>query len=301
MSRRLTYWVVSGVLGVALAGCDDSSGPDTNSPVAGSSGSGTGGGGASSAGATSGGSSGASGSAAAGGGAGGSGSGTGGGGGAAAGGGAGGASGGGGGGAAGGGGSANGTEMSFFVTSEPLNGTGKLGGLAGADAHCKALATAAGAKRTQWVAYLSVTGTHAKDRIQAGPWYNQKKEVFAANQAALHALPAITQGSMASRDAYIEAKPDDALFMDEKGMAVPAAQHDILTGSNPDGTLLAGSTCMDWTSDSADDMAMLGHSDTPGSTQYSPSWNAAHESSGCDAPSLVSTGGEGRLYCFATD
>jgi hypothetical protein len=295
--------MVSGVLGVAVVGCGDSSDPGTNSPVAGSSGSGSGGGGASSAGSTSGGTAGASGSAAAGGGAGGSSSGAGGGGGgAAAGGGAGNAGGGAGGGGAGGsGGSANGTEMSFFVTSEPLNGTGKLGGLAGADAHCKALATAAGAKRTQWVAYLSVAGTHAKDRIQAGPWYNQKKEVFAANQAALHALPAITQGSMASRDAYIEAKPDDALFMDEKGMAVPAAQHDILTGSNPDGTLLAGSTCMDWTSDSADDMAMLGHSDTPGSTQYSPSWNAAHESSGCDAPSLVSTGGEGRLYCFATD
>jgi hypothetical protein len=191
--------------------------------------------------------------------------------------------------------------MSFFVTSEPLNGTGKLGGLAGADAHCKALATAAGAKRTQWVAYLSVTGTHAKDRILSGPWYNQKKEVFAANQAALHALPAITPGDMPSRDAYIAAKPDDALFLDEKGMAVPGAEHDILTGSNPDGTLLAGNTCMDWTSDSADDMAMLGHSDTPGSTQYSPSWNAAHASSGCDAASLVSTGGEGRLYCFATD
>lgn len=207
----------------------------------------------------------------------------------------------GGGGAGGGGGSANGTEMSFFVTSAPLNGTGKLGGLAGADAHCKELATAAAAKRTQWVAYLSITGMNAKDRIGTGPWYNQAKQVFAADQAALHALPAVTPGDMASRDAYIAAKPADELFLDEKGMAVPGGVHDILTGSNPDGTLLAGNTCMDWTSDSADDMAMLGHSDTPGSTQYSPSWNAAHASSGCDAPSLVSTGGEGRLYCFATD
>jgi hypothetical protein len=211
----------------------------------------------------------------------------------------GGASGGGGGGAGGGG--ANGTKMSFFVTSEPLNGTGKLGGLAGADAHCKALATAANAVRTQWVAYLSVTGTNAADRIGAGPWYNYEEQVFAANQAALHELPAITANDTAGRDGYIAAKPADALFMDEKGMAVPSGVHDILTGSNPDGTPAAGSTCMDWTSDSADDVAILGHSDTPANTQYSPSWNAAHASNGCDAESLVATGGEGRLYCFATD
>jgi hypothetical protein len=213
----------------------------------------------------------------------------------------GGAGGGGAGGGGAGGGGNNGTKMSFLVTSAPLNGTGKLGGLAGADAHCKALAMAAGAVRQQWVAYLSATGTNAKDRIGAGPWYNYDEDVFAMNQAALHALPAITPNDMASRDAYIAVKPADALFMDETGAAVPGGVHDILTGSNPDGTALAGSTCMDWTSDSADGVAMLGHSDTPASTQYSPSWNAAHASQGCDAPSLVQTGGEGRLYCFATD
>jgi hypothetical protein len=217
-------------------------------------------------------------------------------------GGAGGSSGGaGGGGSGGGGGSANGTKMSFFVTSEPLSGTGKLGGLAGADAHCKALATAANAVRTQWVAYLSVTGTNAASRIGSGPWYNFEEAVFAEDLAALHGLPAITPNDMPSRDAYIAAKPADDLFMDEKGMAVPSGVHDILTGSNPDGTVLAGSTCMDWTSDSADDVAMLGHSDTPANAQYSPSWNNAHASNGCDAESLVATGGEGRFYCFATD
>jgi hypothetical protein len=293
VTYRLAGLVLTGLLGFAAIGCGESSKPDPGGTAGTSSGSG--GGGASSGGSPSGGSAGAAGSASAGGGMGGMSGGSGGGGG------TGGVSGGGGGAGGGSGGSANGTKMSFFVTSEPLNGTGDLGGLAGADAHCKALATAANAVRTEWVAYLSVTGMSAADRIGSGPWYNFDEDVFAANQAALHELPSITVNDTSSRDGYIAAKPADALFMDEKGMPVPSDVHDILTGSNPDGTPAADSTCMDWTSDSADDVALLGHSDTPGSTQYSPSWNAAHASNGCDAPSLIATGGEGRLYCFATD
>jgi hypothetical protein len=303
VTYRLAGLVVTGILGFAAVGCRRDSDPPEpivekfpcppgqggEPPNCGGSG------GASSGGSPSGGSAGAAGSASAGGGMGGMSGGSGGGGG------AGGVSGGGGVAGGGSGGSANGTKMSFFVTSEPLNGTGDLGGLAGADAHCKALATAANAVRTEWVAYLSVAGTNAASRIGSGPWYNFDEDVFAADLAALHGLPAITPNDMPSRDAYIAAKPADDLFMDENGMSVPSDVHDILTGSNPDGTVLAGSTCMDWTSDSADDVAMLGHSDTPANAQYSPSWNAAHASNGCDAASLVATGGEGRLYCFATD
>jgi hypothetical protein len=165
--------------------------------------------------------------------------------------------------------------------------------------HCKTLAMAAGAARQQWVAYLSVAGTHAKDRIGAGPWYNYDEEVFAMNQDALHALPAITPGDTASRDAYITAKPADDLFMDETGAAVPSNVHDILTGTNPDGTVSTGNTCGDWTLGTGG-MRAVGHSDTPG-TQFSPSWNAAHSNLGCDADAVEQTGGEGRIYCFATD
>jgi hypothetical protein len=196
-----------------------------------------------------------------------------------------------------GGASPHGTKMSFFVSSTPPGaGTGKFGGLSGGDMHCKMLAMAAGAARTQWVAYLSVAGTNAKDRIGAGPWYNYDEEVFAADQAALHALP----DAVAMRDAYIAAKPADALFKTETGAAVPGGIHDILTGTNPDGTESTGNTCGDWTLDTGG-MRMVGHSDTPGSTQFSPSWNAAHSNPGCDADAVESTGGEGRIYCFATD
>ena len=296
MSDRFLCLVVSGAVGLVLGACGESSTPDPGGSTAGSSSSGAGGGGSSSAGA--GGSSAGAAGSASGGMAGTATAGSAGAAGAAGSAGAGGAGGSGGGGGAGG--SANGTKMSFFVSSTPPTGTGKLGGLAGADAHCKALAMAAGAVRTAWVAYMSVTGTNAKDRIGAGPWYNYDEQVFAADQAALHALPVITPNDMASRNTYIAAKPADELFMDETGAAVPGNQHDVLTGSNPDGTFLTGNTCQDWTSDSGDDMAMLGHSDTP-AAQYSPSWNNAHASSGCGTQDLISTGGEGRIYCFATD
>jgi hypothetical protein len=288
--------MVAGALGLGAVACGESSSPDTNNTTSGSSTGGGGSGGA--AGSTSAGTGGMSGGSA--------GSNSGGMGGMAmagsggAGGAAGGAGGSGGGGGSGGA-SANGTKMSFFVSSTPGgNGTGKLGGLTGADMHCKMLAMAAGAVRTQWVAYLSVTGTNAKDRIGAGPWYNYDEEVFAADQDALHALPAITPNDIPSRDAYIAVKPADALFMDENGAAVPGGIHDILTGTNPDGTLSTGNTCGDWTLDTGG-MRMVGHSDTPANTQFSPSWNAAHMNPGCDANAVESTGGEGRIYCFATD
>ena len=77
-------------------------------------------------------------------------------------------------------------SMSFFVTSEGLGKGGDLGGLEGADAHCKKLATAAGAGDREWRAYLSTEapdkrGVFARARIGAGPWYNAHGILIAAN------------------------------------------------------------------------------------------------------------------------
>ncbi|MGI9505273.1 MAG: hypothetical protein ACR2RE_19715 [Geminicoccaceae bacterium] len=85
-------------------------------------------------------------------------------------------------------------KMSFFITSVGKGNGADLGGLEGADAHCAALAEAAGSPRTTWKAYLSSTmiidrsggrpfkitpGVNARDRIGAGPWHNAKGEMIA--------------------------------------------------------------------------------------------------------------------------
>ena len=142
----------------------------------------------------------------------------------------------------------SGSRVSFFVTSQ-TSVTGNLGGLAGADATCRQLATAAGHGTNRiWRAYLSVERgpegqpIHARDRIGPGPWYNAQLQLLANNPAELHAR-----------------EGDAALFLDERGQRIngqwtgsPApVEHDILTGSNADGTLAVGLTCADWTSDSA--------------------------------------------------
>lgn len=172
-----------------------------------------------------------------------------------------------------------GPSMTFFVSSTPAGNGGNLGGLAGADAKCQALATAVGAGGKTWHAYLSVAGTNAKDRIGTGPWYNQKLKMVGASVAAIHTttIPA-------------------ADVIDEKGNAVSAAplQHDILTGTNADGTANAD-TCTNWTSNAANVKGFLGHSDSPNPSR----WNNAHNSNGCTANQLVMTGGNGRIYCFA--
>jgi hypothetical protein len=193
--------------------------------------------------------------------------------------------------------------MSFFVSSTPVSKTGNLGGLAGADAHCQKLAQVVGSTKTKWVAYLSVedggngSPVHAKERIGAGPWYNQKLEVFSPNLTALHPTidPAV------DRPGYIKVKPADALFMDETGANVPGPQHDILTGTAADGTVKTGATCDDWTSAAGNRIGQVGHSDTPSSTNFSPSWNSAHESQSCSESGLIARGGNGRIYCFAAD
>jgi hypothetical protein len=193
------------------------------------------------------------------------------------------------------------TSLSFFVTSQ--NNTGDLGGLAGADAICQALAEAVGSGRT-WAAYLSADDggggqpVNARDQIGVGPWFNAAGVQLAADLDALHALPS----------------GDPALFLDENGGRINGQwagsptpnQHDVMTGSNADGTLLAGTTCNNWTSAAADiGGPRLGHADGlgPGMNGAPPfnSWNSSHTAPNCSAAGLQQVGGAGKLYCFASD
>jgi hypothetical protein len=215
--------------------------------------------------------------------------------------------------AGGAGGQAAPSAMANFFVSSEKNMTGDLGGLAGADQRCQTLAAAVGLGGKTWHAYLSVehnpvtTGpvANAHDRIGAGPWYNVKGALLAANLAALHARTG-----------------DPALFLDENGnmingqwTASPAPlEHDILTGSNADGTVAVGKTCADWTSTQGPSntpdggtfpVARVGHADgfgpgcntTPAPPNDVTSWNSAHDNAGCD--NTVPRGGAGRIYCFA--
>lgn len=178
--------------------------------------------------------------------------------------------------------------LSFFVTSVGSGDAGgDLGGLEGADATCQALAEAVGEGARTWHAYLSTSAVDARDRIGDGPWYNAAGEMIAVDVAALHT------------DGLSNGDPQHAL--DEHGDTVPGNEHDILTGSQEDGTLLPDATCDDWTSGSGGDQARVGHSDIPMNPMFSPSWNSAHTTPGCGPGQLEQVGGAGRLYCFAID
>jgi hypothetical protein len=181
-------------------------------------------------------------------------------------------------------------KMSFFVTSVPTGEGGNLGGLAGADAHCLRLAEAVGSNGRQWRAYLSTAPdgasnvVHARDRIGRGPWFNSRGIQIAANLEDLHASKN-TVGTMT--------------VLPETGERVPFP-HDILTGSNPDGTLAEGDmTCRNWNSTTG--YAMFGHSDRQGGRGNASSWNSAHQSEGCTTAAFRETGGSGLFYCFAID
>lgn len=193
------------------------------------------------------------------------------------------------------------SPMTFFVTS---TGTGKgadLGGLAGADRYCQSLASMAGAGGRTWRAYLSTTAAagqpavNARDRIGKGPWENAKGVVIANNVAELHG-----QNNLNKQTA-----------LNEKGLVVNGRgdkpnEHDILTGSQPDGTAIAGdpakTTCGNWTLSGAG-AAMVGHHDRLGLKDDAPSvsWNSSHYSRGCSLDNLRASGGAGLLYCFATN
>src|SRR5688500_3163989 len=189
--------------------------------------------------------------------------------------------------------------MSFFVTSVGKGDGANYGGLAGADAHCQMLAAAAGRGAAKWVAYLSTQGpgaVNARDRIGPGPWFNARGQQVAANAAELHG-DTLEQARLGNRLGKTTA-------LDERGNPVNGVgdmpnQHDILTGSSPDGRAFpAGEdrTCNNYTSNSTGSV-MLGHHDRLGGPNAS--WNAVHASKGCSQPNLVSTGGAGLLYCFA--
>lgn len=188
--------------------------------------------------------------------------------------------------------------MSFFITSVGSGDGANLGGLAGADRHCHTLAEAAGVRGREWRAYLSAAAAggqpavNARDRIGAGPWHNAKGVLVAANLEQLH-----SEASMAGKENSL----------DEKGAKVNGRgdtpnMHDILTGSNPDGTLAVDTldtTCGNWTSNAATGRAMVGHHDRQGGGVRPNSWNSAHPSRGCGQANLVATGGNGLFYCFA--
>jgi hypothetical protein len=195
--------------------------------------------------------------------------------------------------------------LGFFVTSEGVGKGGNLGGLAGADAHCQKLATAAGAGNRTWHAYLSTQATdgqpavNARDRIGQGPWYNTRGAVVARDVAHLHGdtLEAARLGNNLTRATVFTEKNEPV-----KGFGDKPNEHDIITGSTPDGRAFADAadhTCRNYTSSAPDGSTQLGHFDRTGGGNTS--WNSAHASRGCGQENLVSTGGAGLLYCFAVN
>jgi hypothetical protein len=192
------------------------------------------------------------------------------------------------------------TPLSFFVTSAGPGKGADLGGLAGADKHCETLAKAAGPTNRSWRAYLSqqptsnVPGVNARDRIGKGPWQNAKGVVVATDVAQLHGSNNLNkQTALTESGAGVNGRGDTPNM------------HDVLTGSQPDGSFIAGnvnSTCGNWTQ-SGEGSAMVGHHDKTGLDESVPakSWNSSHMSRGCSQEALKGTGGNGLYYCFAAD
>lgn len=192
-----------------------------------------------------------------------------------------------------------GPGMSFFITSAGPGDGANLGGLEGADRHCQALAEAVGAGDRMWRAYLSTSATdgqpavNARDRIGTGPWFNAQGVQIAADVDDLHAETNNLNKETA---------------LDEQGRVVNGRgdtpnRHDILTGSQLDGTAFADGedhTCSNWTSNGAGS-AQVGHHDREGGGSNPTSWNSAHGSRGCSQADLQGTGGDGLFYCFAAD
>lgn len=195
--------------------------------------------------------------------------------------------------------------LSFFVTSEGLGKGADLGGLAGADAHCQKLADSVGAGKQTWRAYLSTQAAdgkptvNARDRIGNGPWFNTRGGVVARDVAHLHGdtVDAARLGNNLSRNTAFNEKNEQVKAAGDK-----PNEHDIITGSQPDGRAFADAadhTCKNYTASTAEGSVQLGHFDRTGGGNTS--WNAAHPSRGCGQANLVSTGGAGLLYCFAAN
>jgi hypothetical protein len=188
-------------------------------------------------------------------------------------------------------------NMSFFITSAGPGDGAKLGGLAGADAHCAKLASAAGVNGKTWRAYLSASASNgspavnARDRIGRGPWYNAKGVMVASDLVQLHA-----DSNGLGKEGSLNEKGEKV-----NGRGDTPNMHDILTGSLPTGMLAVDTldtTCANWTSNGTGS-AYVGHHDKQGGGARPTSWNSAHPSRGCSQANLVATGGNGLFYCFA--
>jgi hypothetical protein len=192
-------------------------------------------------------------------------------------------------------------DMSFFVSSVGKGNGADLGGIAGADAHCQALAAAAGSVSNNWRAYLSTTepggtaGINARDRIGNGPWKNAKGVVIATSLENLHSASVnITKQTALTEKGAIVSGRGDAVNT-----------HDILTGADPQGnysTAGGDTTCGNWTK-SGEGSAIVGHHDRSGlkDTRHMNSWNSSHGSRGCSQDQLKASGGAGMIYCFRTN
>jgi hypothetical protein len=194
------------------------------------------------------------------------------------------------------------SEMTFFVTSAGPGNGADLGGLEGADQHCQQLAEAVGAGGRTWRAYLSTQAAggdpaiNARDRIGEGPWQNAEGVVVASSLEELH------DTNNLNKDTGLTEQGDVV-----NGRGDSPNKHDILTGSQPDGTAFAAAedrTCGNWTNSGAEGAAMVGHHDRQGLRDDAPSrsWNSSHPSrGGCSQEALRGTGGDGLFYCFAAD
>jgi hypothetical protein len=189
-------------------------------------------------------------------------------------------------------------SLGFFITSTGSGKGADFGGLAGADKHCQTLAAAAGAGGRTWRAYLSTStsggsqAVNARDRIGSGPWHNAKGVVIANNVAELHGANNLNkQTALTEKGAVVNGSGDTP------------NRHDILTGTQPDGTAFGGDkdmTCGNWTKSGAGS-AVVGHHDRRGldESAAAKSWNSSHPSNGCSDEALRSSGGAGLIYCFA--
>jgi hypothetical protein len=192
--------------------------------------------------------------------------------------------------------------MSFFITSVGAGQGADLGGLEGADRHCQQLAQSAGAGDRTWRAYLSTQAAggqpavNARDRIGQGPWRNAKATIIARDVNELHGANNLTKETALTEKGDIVSGRGDS-----------PNKHDILTGSQPDGTAFTVAedrTCGNWTRSGTEGAAMVGHHDRRGLNEDPPakSWNSSHLTrGGCSQEALRGTGGAGLLYCFAAD
>ena len=187
-------------------------------------------------------------------------------------------------------------QMTFFITSVGPGMGADLGGLEGADNYCQSLAETAGSENVEWHAYLSTinrdgsAAVHARDRIGSGPWHNAKGALIARNVADLH-----SDNANLNKEASLDEHGEMV-----NGRGDNPNRHDILTGSNLDGTAYVGegnTNCDNWSS-SGEGSARVGHHDRQGGGDNPTSWNSAHGSRGCSQENLRGSGGNGLFYCF---